>query len=511
MHEYDENFDFPENGQIPEPEVPEEYVTADLPVEMPVSDLPAEESDELSEAELPVEEIPIDDVAEALPETSVEPPETPEEANDVAPVNRYSPGQGSTSYVPRQPVYVPQGATPPQGRKHTGLIVFAIILVATVLLSCILGVAHFLVKHTEFDISGEIKVESTVSGPSISTELEDRPGSGDEGTAAWVYEQAVDSVVLIQVYSLSDTSAGSEASGVIYSADGYIVTNDHIYSEVPDPQFLITTADGRQYDAQFVAGDARTDLAVLKIQADDLQPAKFGDAEQCVVGEKVVAIGNPGGSAFTFSMTEGIISALDRWAANNSNYSMRFIQIDAAINSGNSGGALLNGYGQVIGITTWKYVGDHFENTAFSIPSDTVVRICDSLISYGYVADRAKLGFTYQAVDTVAAKLNGMDVTGLMVAEITPGTPFSKCGARVGDMITHIDGQEIQDSNIVLAVLEDKKPGDAVKLTFVRSDGTRFDANVELIEDRGSSSYTLDATEDTNSHYGGEFNFPNGE
>lgn len=484
MNTFDENNNFPENGHIPEPEMPPEFVDADLPAptaEPVTPDLP--------------------EAGEGEPATS-EAPEAGERPSDAT-----EPEGTANNAVPP---YVPYAApvAPAPKKKNTAIIVFAIILAAVMILGAALLGAYALIGGVS-DALSELPTAS--QPPEYNTELNDRPGGVEEGTAPYVYQQTVDSVVLIQVYSAVDEEAGAEGSGVIYSEDGYIVTNDHVYADVPDPRFIITLADGRQFDADFIAGDARTDLAVLKIDAPDLIPAAFGDSEQCIVGEEILTIGNPGGSTFTFSMTDGIISALDRWVANSSSYSMRFIQIDAAINSGNSGGALVNMYGQVIGIPTWKYTGDNFENVGFCIPSNTVVRICDDLIAYGYVADRARLGITYTEIDTVTARLGGFASTGLLIAEVTEGTPIYDSGAVTGDMITHIDGEKILEATTVLAALEGHAPGDYVTLTLLREDGRTVDVQVELLEDRGSSSFTLEASGDTPGANGGEFDFPEGE
>lgn len=392
--------------------------------------------------------------------------------------------------------------------KSSGFKVFMIVLSVVLALAIVAGGFYF-IGH------GSVKNgvrNNSFSGSYTSPDLADRPSDkAEEGTAAYVYNQVVDSVVLIEVYSYDDPSSGAQASGVVYSEDGYIVTNDHIYEDVSNPQFLITFADGRRMDAQFVAGDQRTDLAVLKVEATGLQAATFGDSAQAMIGDDVITIGNPGGSDCAFSLTEGVISATDRWASNASNYSMRFIQIDAAINSGSSGGALVNMYGQVIGITSWKYVGSSYENMAFAIPTTTVRRVCDSLISNGYVAGRAKLGIKYQAVTAVNAKLNQLSSTGLLVAEVTAGTPIEKSGIAVGDLITHIDGTEITDPSVMLEVLEGLSPGDQVTLTVVKSSGSSADITAELIEDRGSSSYNAESGDNSSASRGGEFNFPDGD
>ncbi|MGI6269393.1 MAG: trypsin-like peptidase domain-containing protein [Candidatus Howiella sp.] len=393
--------------------------------------------------------------------------------------------------------------------KTSGFKVFMIALSAVLVLAIVAGSFYFIGRGN----AGTGSNGGSVGGSYVSPDLADRPsGDVEEGTAAYVYNQVVGSVVLIEVYSYDDPSSGSQASGVVYSEDGYIITNDHIYEDISNPQFLITFSDGRRMDAQFVAGDQRTDLAVLKVEASGLPAATFGDSSQAMIGDDIITIGNPGGSDCAFSLTEGVISAVDRWASNSSNYSMKFIQIDAAINSGSSGGALVNLHGQVIGITSWKYVGTSYENMAFAIPTTTVRRVCDSLIANGYVADRAKLGIKYQTVTAVSAKLNNLSNTGLLVAEVTSGTPIEKAGVAVGDLITHINGTAITDSSVMLEILENMSPGDQAVLTVLKSSGATADITVGLIEDRGSSSYNTKSSEGSaSSGGGGEFNFPDGD
>ena len=385
--------------------------------------------------------------------------------------------------------------------QNKGLQLFALLLAVFLIIATALGAGYLMGNRNTF---GALNTDFAGS------DLAQRPG-GDapEGTPGHVYNNVTKSVVLIQVYSTDDKSKSGEASGIVYSEDGYIVTNDHIYAEIANPKFLVTFSDGKSYEATYVAGDQRSDLAVLKIEADGLTPAVLGNSEEAQVGESVVAIGNPGGSTFTFSISEGIISAINRWANNASSYSMKFIQIDAAINSGNSGGALANMFGQVIGITSWKYA--NFENVAFAIPSTTVKRVCDSLIKNGFVAERAKIGINYKAVDKITAELNDISTTGIMVMEISPDAPVSKTELKTGDIITKIDGEDVNNASVILQYLEDHKPGDVVKFTVVNESGNTIEVSAELIEDKGTSSHNKNSTDAPDTTSGGEFNFPEGE
>ena len=193
-------------------------------------------------------------------------------------------------------------------------------------------------------------------------DLEERP-SGEVYTTSQVYDIVNKSVVGIAVYN--DAGDGAVASGVVYTEDGYIITNDHIYEKIPGAKFKVRTYDGKIYDAVFVAGDTRSDLAVLKIDANGFFPATFGNSDQIVLGESVVAIGRPNGLEEN-SITKGIISLRERRISINTSYSMRLIQTDAPINPGNSGGVLVNMYGQVIGITSSKISSTDYEGIGFA-------------------------------------------------------------------------------------------------------------------------------------------------
>lgn len=196
--------------------------------------------------------------------------------------------------------------------SNKGLKVFALILAFVVLLSCGITAGYY---------AGRSSVK--LSGSSPLVELAPKPDDAElqAHTTEYVYENVKDSVVGIITYNKQDRTASSQASGVIYSEDGYIVTNDHIYASIPSPQFLVVTSDGKEYKAEFVAGDVRSDLAVLKINAKGLTPATFGDSRQVAVGEKVIAIGNPNGLSISSTVTEGIVSAVDRRIISaNSNY-----------------------------------------------------------------------------------------------------------------------------------------------------------------------------------------------
>ncbi|MDD6284912.1 MAG: trypsin-like peptidase domain-containing protein [Firmicutes bacterium] len=299
---------------------------------------------------------------------------------------------------------------------------------------------------------------------------------------------AIDSVVGIVTYSANDLSTTSLSSGIIISDDGYILTNDHIYVDIKSPQFLIYLNDGSEYEAQFVAGDARSDLAVLKINATGLKKATFADSSGLAVGQSVAAIGCPGDLSLASSVTRGIISGVNRRISVNSNYSMKLIQTDAAINPGNSGGALINEDGQVVGVNSSKIVSTGYEGICFAIPSNVAVKVADDLINSGRVMNRAKLGISYQVIDALTAKENNK-VTGLNIVSIEKSSNLYGHGFTGGDIITHINGERINGSGNFLDIIESCKPGDSVTLTIRKQNGGDRDITIQLIEDSGGSSY----------------------
>ncbi len=347
-------------------------------------------------------------------------------------------------------------------------------------------------------------------------ELEDVPDSEDALTPAQVYSKCNPSVVGIITYN--SAGEGGESSGVIYSESGYIVTNDHIYDGIESPKFRVYTSDGKEYKAVFVGGDARSDLAVLRITDTDdkFTPAEFVDSEQTVVGQRVVAIGRPMDATANSSITEGIISALGARVTSSSNYSNRVIQTNSAINPGSSGGALFNMYGQVVGITSSKIVGNEYEGIGYAIPTNTVKKIVESLVQHNKVVNRAKLGISYQEIDSITAEMNGFSDTGLYVAEVTNSALTGSLSK--GDLITQINGIEITSDDVVLDVIDNSLPGDTITLTVVTAKNKTVKITAKLLADEGSSSLDTfapksekDEKPEDNASGGPSFTFPFGE
>ncbi len=385
-----------------------------------------------------------------------------------------------------------------------GLRIFAGILAAVILLTAASVGGYFIGKNSV----------SIPKGESVKVDLAAKPKDTDMLTPAQVYNQVNESVVGIRVFN--EKGQAGDASGVFYSKDGYIVTNDHIYSEIGAPKFRVYMHDGTEYNATYVAGDSISDLAVLKIEGTgNFKVAEFGDSRQLVCGESVVAVGRPNDATDNSSITSGIISLTRRRVKTTSSYSASLIQTDSAINPGSSGGALVNMYGEVSGITASKPVGVEYDAIGFAIPTVTVKRIVEQLISDRQVKDRAKLGITYTEVNSVTAEINGYDNTGLYIVSVSEESDiFGKVGE--GDIITHVNGEKISTDDIVLDVIEDCRAGDTIALTVLFKNGTQSDFDVTLRANISESSYSEiitsnDKENSSSGQGGGTFDFPFGE
>lgn len=409
-----------------------------------------------------------------------------------------------------QPTFIPPynpinytAIKPMQDRKpmSRGLKMFAILMVAVIALTSACAAGYFLGR-------GGSGNQGVIVG------LEAKPKDDNEMTAAQVYEKVNPSVVGICVYN--SKGKGANASGVIYSSDGYIVTNDHIYSDIGAAKFKIYTYDGKEYDAKYIAGDKVSDLAVLKIDGGKFTPAVLGNSEQVIFGENVVAIGRPGGASESSSITKGVISATSRRVQTTSNYSSRLIETDTPINPGSSGGALVNMYGQVVGITSSKLASSDIDAVGYAIPTTTVKRIVEELIKTGSIATRAKLGITYQAIDSVTASISNYKYEGLYVDSVAADSDLYGKISK-GDIITHINGIEVTSDVIVLDIIEKAKAGDKIQVTFVNEKGGSKTIDAVLKANVSESSYSQIEQEDSLPDFsggqngGGEFNFPFGE
>ncbi len=365
--------------------------------------------------------------------------------------------------------------------SSTGLKVFFALLAVAVMLVAAVSVGYI------FGISSSENAGLKNSNTSFHSKAEAEMVDG-----ITVYNNLAPSIVSITVYN-EKSGTGSTASGVVYSSDGYIVTNDHIYASVKSPKFIVTFANGSEYEAKFVAGDKRSDLAVLKIEAKNLKPVLFGDYSELVTGEHVIAMGYPSGAGLEPIFTSGTISAKGIRVTGTSTYSVKMIQTDTAINPGNSGGALINMYSQVIGITSAKLAGSEYDSVGYAIPSSTVVTVVDSLIKNGYVSDRGKLGITYMAIDSVQSKLKNIP-TGLLIDSVSTDSDLYN-RIKKGDVITHINDVVITRSETALDIIDSTAPGVSMTFTVYHpSTGTSEKIIGSLIADQGSASYVDEVT-----------------
>jgi len=290
------------------------------------------------------------------------------------------------------------------------------------------------------------------------------------------------SIVGIVQYQKGAVTESGEGSGIIISSDGYIVTNNHVIEDAY--KLEVVCSNGQRYVAKSIGSDARTDLAVVKIKGSNFKAAKFGNSGKCRVGQQVVAIGNPSGIKLAGSVTQGIISAINR-DIDVGNGPMSLIQTDAAINPGNSGGALVNMNGQIIGINSAKIAQQGYEGIGFSIPISSASPIIDSIIKYGYVKGRVKIGVSCRAIDALTASANSLPA-GVYVASVDSKSDASANGLKADDIITAINGVPTATTDALVCERDRYKPGDKITLTIYRrrTCGTLI-INVKLLEDRG--------------------------
>lgn len=330
-------------------------------------------------------------------------------------------------------------------------------------------------KEEEVDtLASNINNNSYASSPNLSQVSL----SNYSDTAIYAAQKVLPSMVSIKVeydvnyFGMTKATTGS-GSGVIISEDGYILTNNHVISSADSSSFYqvsdaksITVkiyGDETEYPAEIVGTDSQTDLAVLKIDKTGLQAAELGDSSSVQIGEFVLAIGNP--YNLDFSVTAGIISALNREMTVDST-TYKVIQADCAINSGNSGGALVNSKGQVIGITTLKLSGTGIEGVSFAIPINDTISIYKTLIEKGKIS-RPFVGVSGLDIDEATAIRNGL-TKGIYVDSVVSGSSAEKAGIKSGDVIVSFDGKDISTMDELNEIKNTKNIGDNVEIKFYR-------------------------------------------
>lgn len=411
-------------------------------------------------------------------EIKAEEPKTSETVSDT----------GESSSAPVDAEFRPTGNIPPkppvkqpkEKKKLSSAMIIA--LCAVVSLACGLGGGYAAVQT--FGSKTTIiyqEVSSTSSAGSVAT---DSSSSSGAMSVQEVASKASPSVVEIVVsatesgygmFGQSYTSEGA-GSGVIISSDGYIITNNHVVEDAD--KISVTLYDGTSYDAELIGTDSKSDIAVIKVNADGLTAAVIGDSDSIQVGDTAVVIGNPLGT-LGGTVTDGIISATDREITIN-NESMNLIQTNAAINSGNSGGGLFSDTGSLIGIVNAKDSGTTssgatIEGLGFAIPINDAMTVAQDLIANGYVSDRATLGVYLQDVTSDYQDYKA----GLYISEVITGSGADEAGLQAYDRIIAADGTEVSSYTELSKILKTKSVGDTITLTIVR-DSKQMDVTVTL-------------------------------
>ena len=337
----------------------------------------------------------------------------------------------------------------------------------------------------EADTSSALAAQPAEDPPSVEIESSPAapatPASEDEADGALslqeIYKKCIGSVVSITASSQSGKSSGT---GIVLSADGYLITNHHV---IENAQVIaVQTSDDRQFQASIIGSDEASDLAVLKVDATDLQPAEFGDSGKLAVGDRVVAIGDPLGAQLRGTMTSGIVSAINRDLEVNDR-TMTLIQTDAALNNGNSGGPLINCYGQVIGINTMKlrsYYSTTAEGLGFAIPMAVAKPILEELMENGYVAGRPAIGISYDTLP-LAFRIYYNLPEGVYISAVYDGSDAQAKGVAAGDIITAVNGTRVTSIDELNRVKNQFTAGDSITLTLYNG-GSYRDVAVILID-----------------------------
>lgn len=388
--------------------------------------------------------------------------------------------QGGAWEQPQQavePLVIPAVNRKKKRSRKKGRIVFLVfllliaVLTATGVLLTQLGAYYLLPGQPDEGDRQHAEASTTIPSAGVggSARLELQEKEGEVLRPQEIYEQSGPSIVYIEVqYASGERNAGS---GVVMTADGYIITNAHVIEGAAAVRVVFP--DNRRLDAGLVGYQSDYDLAVLKVQADDLIPARFGNSAQLQVGDTVVAIGNPLGSNLRGTMTEGIVSAIDR-SVNMDGTTMTLIQTTAALNPGNSGGALINDRGQVVGITTMKMMSRYrtIEGLGFAIPTRVAKRLVDQIIATG-TAQTPALG--------IRVAFDYAQYGGLLVLAVNESSDAWAQGLRAQDVIVAINGVPMTDDSVLVAAKEDAGVGGSLTLSVNRA-GERLEFTVTLMD-----------------------------
>ena len=460
-------------AQAPQSEQPMQQPQAEQPAQAPQSEQPMQQPQAEQPAQAPQNDQP-----------QAEEPRTPFQTPVQHPEFHQAQQQTGFGEVP------PMSQKPhtPKDKKHSRGLALGLCGVAA---ACLLFAGGAVVGNMAFggnaDSNSGTSASTSDSAPTLqinskpesdSSNSSDNYDTADGMAGEDIYKKVNPSVVSV----ISTTSEGTgSGSGVIMSKDGYIITNNHVVDGAQSVS--VQLSDGTSLDAKIIGTDEQTDLAVIKVTpTSDLTAAEFGDSDELEPGEYAYAIGSPGGVQFANTITGGRISAINRDLTVNDRV-MTLIQTDASINNGNSGGALINKYGQVVGITSAKLSGNAFgsatvEGMGFAIPINTAKDIVDELIQNGYVSGRPSIGITGQNVESADGK-----VSGVQVYSIDSRAKAASEGLQVGDVITAVDGTPTPDMDKVNELKQDKKAGDKLTLSVYRiSTGKTLNITITLTD-----------------------------
>ena len=459
--------------QAPQSEQPMQQPQAEQPAQAPQSEQPMQQPQAEQPAQAPQSEQP-----------QAEEPRTPFQTPVQHPEFRQAQQQTGFGEVP------PMSQKPhtPKNKKHSRGLALGLCGVAA---ACLLFAGGAVVGNMAFggNANSDSGTSASTSDSAPTLQINSKPESDSsnssdnydtaDGMAGEdIYKKVNPSVVSVISTTAEGTGSGS---GVIMSKDGYIITNNHVVDGAQSVS--VQLSDGTSLDAEIIGTDEQTDLAVIKVTpTSDLTAAEFGDSDELEPGEYAYAIGSPGGVQFANTITGGRISAINRDLTVNDRV-MTLIQTDASINNGNSGGALINKYGQVVGITSAKLSGNAFgsatvEGMGFAIPINTAKDIVDELIQNGYVSGRPSIGITGQNVESADGK-----VSGVQVYSIDSRAKAASEGLQVGDVITAVDGTPTPDMDKVNELKQDKKAGDKLTLSVYRiSTGKTLNITITLTD-----------------------------
>ncbi len=337
----------------------------------------------------------------------------------------------------------------------------------SIIISCLFAAGTILavsLLFTGLQLTQALKKPDSSYGAQVKVELKEPPLDMEGLSTTAVVHKVSPSVVSIDLFIKGEREAVGAGSGIIFNEDGYIVTNAHVVEEVDSIGVLLD--DGRFFEAALVGQDVWNDLAVLRIKAEGLVAAEFGDSSKVEVGQRAIAIGNAAG-ILPGSPTQGIISGVDRRIdvdTQEGYVKMRLLQTDAAINPGNSGGALVNMYGQVIGINIAKLQSVEIDNIGFAIPSSIAVPIIENIIQYGKMPAAPLLGVSVSVLERTLPIEEDAPPAGLHIKEISSQSDISRFGVEVGDIITEVEGQPMKDSSDLMLAIQNKQAGEPLTM-----------------------------------------------